>query len=271
MAYPVRIVATALIGAFHTRYGTTPCPKQLEKLLFYAEGHHLATTGEALFNEEIQAWDEGPVCPSAKPVYGGAKKYQKIPLPKSNFSALNTAATASVLIAVALFGNLDADVIGEKTHTEAPYVQTWNNGLGRNNVIAEDLMKEFFRTHEIVTTPMTILNENTLIAQGVTVDRTSMVTEYLAKHRHLEPFLNALLRHVQTEIAGPKEITVELYEDAEIDYRYLNILVRKEDFKDLGEQLDHVWENTFNEVKPNLSQGTVNLMTDFCQPRLAVA
>lgn len=270
MAYPVRTVASALIGAYHTRYRKTPCPKQLEKLLYYAEGHHLATTGTALFNEEIQAWAEGPVCPSTKPVYGGAKKYQPIPLPKS-IPALNKSAYASVLVAVALFGSLDADVIGEKTHTEAPYVQTWDNGHGRNNVIPEELMKEFFRNHEIVTTPMTILNESNLISQGVTIDRTAMVTSYLKKHPHLEPFLNALLRHAQSEIEGPKEITVELYEDAEIDYRYLNVLVRKEDFTNLGEQLDHIWEATFNEIKPDLSKGTVNLMTDFCQPKLAVA
>lgn len=270
MAYPVRTVATVLVAAYHSRYGKTPCPKQLEKLLFYADGHHLATTGEALFNEEIQAWEEGPVCPNAMPAYHGAKKYQPIPLVNPT-AVLSRTAIASIVIAIALFGSLDADDIGEKTHTEAPYVQTWNNGAGRNNVIPEDIMKDFFRTHEIVTTPMTLLNDNYLISQGVSIERETAVLDYLKKHLHLEPFLNALIRRAQTEIAGAKQIVVELYEDPEINHPYLNVLVRKTENDSLGFELDTIWEKTVDDLKPDLRNGSVNLMTDFRPPQEAAA
>lgn len=35
--------------------------KKLHKLLYYCQGHHLATFGEPLFEETISAWDMGPV------------------------------------------------------------------------------------------------------------------------------------------------------------------------------------------------------------------
>jgi uncharacterized phage-associated protein len=36
---------------------------KLQKLLYYAQGHHLARFGHALFEEPIQAWSHGPVVP----------------------------------------------------------------------------------------------------------------------------------------------------------------------------------------------------------------
>ena len=35
--------------------------KKLHKLLYYCQGHHLATFNRALFDETISAWDMGPV------------------------------------------------------------------------------------------------------------------------------------------------------------------------------------------------------------------
>jgi uncharacterized phage-associated protein len=35
--------------------------KKLHKLLYYCQGHHLATFDEPLFIESISAWDMGPV------------------------------------------------------------------------------------------------------------------------------------------------------------------------------------------------------------------
>ncbi|MFC4854882.1 Panacea domain-containing protein [Actinophytocola glycyrrhizae] len=45
---------------------------KLQKLLYYAQGHHLAATGTPLFGEEIQAWSHGPVVPA---VYHEFKHY----------------------------------------------------------------------------------------------------------------------------------------------------------------------------------------------------
>ena len=36
---------------------------KLQKLVYYAQGFHLAISGEPLFDEKIMAWEHGPVIP----------------------------------------------------------------------------------------------------------------------------------------------------------------------------------------------------------------
>ena len=38
-------------------------PWKLQKLLYYAQGHHLAEFGEPLFEDDFIAWEQGPVVP----------------------------------------------------------------------------------------------------------------------------------------------------------------------------------------------------------------
>lgn len=49
----------------------------LNKLLYFAQGHHLAEYGKPLFGETIEAWKYGPVVPS---VYRKYKPYGKGPI-----------------------------------------------------------------------------------------------------------------------------------------------------------------------------------------------
>lgn len=44
---------------------------KLNKLLYYAQGCHLARTGEPLFEERIEAWKLGPVAPAIYRKYKG--------------------------------------------------------------------------------------------------------------------------------------------------------------------------------------------------------
>lgn len=50
---------------------------KLQKLLYYAHGHHLAMTGKPLLNESFQAWKHGPVIVS---VYDQLSHYRKDPI-----------------------------------------------------------------------------------------------------------------------------------------------------------------------------------------------
>jgi uncharacterized phage-associated protein len=56
MAVPAREIAAALRERL-PGLGTV----KLHKLLYYCQGHHLATFGEPLFSDTISAWDMGPV------------------------------------------------------------------------------------------------------------------------------------------------------------------------------------------------------------------
>src|ERR1044071_4359251 len=50
---------------------------KLQKLLYYAQGWHLALRNEPLFHERIEAWVHGPAVP---PVYGHFKKWSWQPI-----------------------------------------------------------------------------------------------------------------------------------------------------------------------------------------------
>src|SRR6185437_3402754 len=50
---------------------------KLQKLLYYAQGWHLALYDKPLFRERIEAWPHGPVVP---PIYGKFKQYRWDPI-----------------------------------------------------------------------------------------------------------------------------------------------------------------------------------------------
>src|SRR3954466_657693 len=52
--------AQDVAAALRERLPAVPA-KKLHKLLYYAQGHHLAAFGRPLFHESISAWDMGPV------------------------------------------------------------------------------------------------------------------------------------------------------------------------------------------------------------------
>ncbi|MCQ2084812.1 MAG: DUF4065 domain-containing protein [archaeon] len=51
---------------------------RLNKMLYFAQGWHLATYGTPLFSDPIQAWDKGPVIPT---IYHANKKYHSKAIP----------------------------------------------------------------------------------------------------------------------------------------------------------------------------------------------
>jgi uncharacterized phage-associated protein len=50
---------------------------KLQKLVYYAQGFCLATLGKPLFEEPLEAWEHGPVCPA---LYQKYKNYKRKPI-----------------------------------------------------------------------------------------------------------------------------------------------------------------------------------------------
>jgi uncharacterized phage-associated protein len=57
---------------------------KVQKLLYYAQSLHLALYDEPLFDEVIQAWRYGPVCPPAYRFYSDFEANQ-LPIPSKEF------------------------------------------------------------------------------------------------------------------------------------------------------------------------------------------
>ena len=94
--------------------------KQIQKLCYYAQAWHLALLNQPLFEEEMQAWIHGPVCPQLYQKYHGygwqeiEKRSGKSPdFPKKTLQVLNSVYDT--------YGKLDGAQLEALTHSEMPW------------------------------------------------------------------------------------------------------------------------------------------------------
>lgn len=112
----------------------------LQKLVYYAQGLHLAIYDESLFPESIEAWQYGPVAPA---LYQAYKEYGSgaIERPLDVDFSLYDERTRSFLDEVySFFGQFSAIKLANMTHEEDPWKKAPTNG-----VINLQSMKEYFR------------------------------------------------------------------------------------------------------------------------------
>ena len=117
---------------------------KLQKLIYYAQGFHLALKGTPLFNEPLQAWNHGPVSPALYHVF---KEYGAgaLPIPADcNAGALTPEETELLDEVYAVYGQFSAWKLRDLTHDEAPWKNSFREGI--NAPISHQAMQEFFRT-----------------------------------------------------------------------------------------------------------------------------
>lgn len=128
-------VADVIRGFFDHDPGTV----KVHKLLYYCQAWHATWTGEPLFEENIEAWANGPVVPELwrREKYG-------IPQPESH--PLGTLEMKTVRYVVRRYGHRWAKQLIGDTHAEAPWREAHDKG--RNTVITLEAMRDFFRRDE---------------------------------------------------------------------------------------------------------------------------
>lgn len=119
---------------------------KLQKLLYYAQGHALATLGVPVFDAEIEAWDHGPVVVE---VYRAFRDFGSENIPASvaaSFSQDRIDREARRLLETVWSeeGSKAAWVLREKTHAEAPWKDAYVPGK-RHVVISRESIREFFK------------------------------------------------------------------------------------------------------------------------------
>jgi uncharacterized phage-associated protein len=88
--------------------------KKQHKLLYYCQGHHLATFGEPLFHESISAWDMGPVV--GQLWFDERSGQQPMELEELDEGQLNT-----IGYVLSRYGALSGADLEHLTHSEAPW------------------------------------------------------------------------------------------------------------------------------------------------------
>ena len=114
---------------------------KLQKLLYYAQGLHLALHDAPLFPERIEAWHHGPVVPE---VYQAFQSHGSgaLPRPEGIDFSIYDEPTRSVLDEVyAVFGQFSAWKLASMTHEEEPWRAARVGGE-----ITQEALQAFFKT-----------------------------------------------------------------------------------------------------------------------------
>ena len=114
--------------------------KKLHKLLYYCQGHHLATFDEPLFVETISAWDMGPVVGTL----WYAEKRGEAP---TSLRELDEAQLNTIGYVLSRYGALSGLDLEHLTHSEKPW-QLANSGRvpGDSARIKLEWIKQYFQT-----------------------------------------------------------------------------------------------------------------------------
>lgn len=140
----------------------------VQKLAYYCQAWSLAWNGDPLFDEEFEAWRDGPVCPEARSDGGG------------NPEALSESQRRTVEAVLAFYGSQPQEWLIELTHREDPWkVARGAAPLGAHgsNRITKDAIRNYYSAqgiapHEFTSEYMTALEilvvdtEDDLVVDG---------------------------------------------------------------------------------------------------------
>lgn len=113
---------------------------KLQKLMYYAQGFHLALYGTRLFPNDIEAWAHGPVVPE---LYHKFKEHGAAPLPRPQSVSLEKfdAQTRELLDDIInIYGQYSGWKLRNMTHEETPWIES------KYGVIRPQLMIDYFKT-----------------------------------------------------------------------------------------------------------------------------
>lgn len=141
-------IADFFIDACNNSYDDQITNLKLNKLLFYAQGCHLARTGKPLFDDAIEAWTLGPVAPDIyhkyqvcgrNPIPTTTKAYPSIPFSPDEIDTLTDVMRE--------FGKYTGSALVNMTHKAGtPWSSAVNSG---QKEISQNSMKEYFEDNPV--------------------------------------------------------------------------------------------------------------------------
>ena len=92
---------------------------KLQKLVYYSQAWSLVWDEKAMFDEPIQAWVNGPVCPALYQVHRG--KFEVDSIPGGDANALTSTQIETVESVLGVYGTKSSQWLSDLTHTERPW------------------------------------------------------------------------------------------------------------------------------------------------------
>jgi uncharacterized phage-associated protein len=130
-------------------------PLALQKLLYYVHGHSFARLGHGAVNAAFEAWKYGPVIPS---LYRHLRKYGSQPITSEiedhaheNLGVIDPDLARVSRSVWKAYGYLDGGQLVDMTHKiGTPWYQTYNKSPYANEVIPNDLIRDYFVARDAV-------------------------------------------------------------------------------------------------------------------------
>ncbi len=133
-------IASYFLFKVDLKSGDDITPLKLQKLLYYAQGLHIATSGgEPVFSESLYAWTHGPAVKSIYQRYKGCGHWPIDPPTKIEIGKYPPEMREILNAVYANYGQFSAKKLEDMTHDERPWKET-----PRGRVIQRTLLREFF-------------------------------------------------------------------------------------------------------------------------------
>lgn len=94
---------------------------KLQKLCYYAQAWSLVWDEEALFDEEIQAWANGPVCPKLYNAHSGLYKVDAKHFPYGDSTVFTEDQVDTLKAVLEYYGDRAASWLIQLSHNEDPW------------------------------------------------------------------------------------------------------------------------------------------------------
>jgi len=133
-------IANVFVKFSDTESGDVLTNLKLQKLVYYAQGFHLAINNKPLFADPIVAWEHGPVVVD---LYHKLKDYKdrQVTIDEPLTKAITSEQMELLKEINDVFGQFSAWKLRNMTHAEAPWQSTF-----KNEVISHDKLKNYFVT-----------------------------------------------------------------------------------------------------------------------------
>lgn len=119
---------------------------KLQKLAYYSQCWSLVWDERSLFDEPIQAWANGPVCPALYEKHRGMFQLSAETI-AGDISALDDDAKDTINSVLKYYGDKSAQWLSDLTHSESPWLEA-RSGLAAgdrsNSVISNASMAEYY-------------------------------------------------------------------------------------------------------------------------------
>lgn len=120
---------------------------KLQKLVYYSQAWALVWDDEPLFNEEIQAWANGPVVQELYASHRGLFQLESNHFKSKAIGSLDDTQQETIDTVLNAYGEKSAQWLSDQTHSEEPWLKARSGMLDRERgqeVITLDSMMEYY-------------------------------------------------------------------------------------------------------------------------------